>query len=96
MKLLNFPEARNRANSKDCSLNNENWINDHWHHWKFQLYNKFGDINDIIYLNLLKWKIKGINNSELMKLINDLIVFYSEQKWNYNGKYLEYIYFEFY
>ena len=29
LKLLNFPEARNRANSKDCSLNNENWINDH-------------------------------------------------------------------
>ena len=30
VKLLNNIDADHRANSKDCPLNNENWINKHW------------------------------------------------------------------
>ena len=30
MKLLNILDAGHRVNSKDCLLNNENWINKHW------------------------------------------------------------------
>ena len=35
MKLLNFLDTRHRANSKDCSLNNENWTNTHWNQLQF-------------------------------------------------------------
>ena len=75
MKLLNVPEAGHRTNIKDYPLNNDNWINKHWHQWHFQLYNQFEGINDIVYLNLVPCKIKDINKSELKKLRNDLIFF---------------------
>ena len=30
VKLLNVRDAGHRENSKDCPLNNVNWINKHW------------------------------------------------------------------
>ena len=80
MKLLNVPEAGHRVNSTDCPLNNENWKRNHSHQWQFQRYIKFKDINDIIYFNKIQCKIKDINYSELKKLRNDLIFFYTLNK----------------
>ena len=77
MKLLNILDAGHRTNSKDCHLNNENLINKHWNQWQFQLYNQCVNINDNKYLNLVQYKIKDFNKSELKKLRKDLIFFYS-------------------
>ena len=61
VKLSNICDAGHRANSKDCPLNNENWINKHWNQWKLQLSNGFGNINENEYLNLVQCKIKDLN-----------------------------------
>ena len=45
VKLSNIRDAGHRANSKDCPLNHENWINKHWNQWQLQLSNEFGNIN---------------------------------------------------
>ena len=46
MKLLNLSEVGHRATSKECPLNNENWTCRHWYQCQYELYNKYGDIND--------------------------------------------------
>ena len=75
VKLLSVRDTEHRANRKDCPLNNENWINKHWKQWQLQLSNEFGNINDNEYLNLVQYKIKDLNKSELKKMRNDLIFF---------------------
>ena len=45
VKLSNIRDAGHRANSKDCPLNHENWINKHWNQWQLQLSNEFGNIS---------------------------------------------------
>ena len=77
VKLLKIHEAGHRANSKDCPLNNTNWINKHWNQWQLQLSNEFGNINNNEYLNLVKYKIRECNKHEMIKFRNDLICFYS-------------------
>ena len=73
VKLLNIHDAGHRANSKDCPLNNENWINKHWNQWQLQLSNEFGNINKNEYLNIVKYKINDLNKNELKEFRNDLI-----------------------
>ena len=73
VKLLNVRDAGHRVNSKDCPLNNEDWINKHWNQWQLQLSNKFVNINENEHLNLVQYKIKDTNKSELKKLRNDLM-----------------------
>ena len=75
--LLSIHDAGHRANSKDCPLNNTNWINKHWNQWQLQLSNEFGNINNNEYLNLVKYKIRECNKHEMIKFRNDLICFYS-------------------
>ena len=77
VKLSNVRDDGHRANSKDCPLYNENWINKHWNQWQLQLSNKFVNINENEHLNLVQYKIKNLNKNELKKLRNDLIFFYS-------------------
>ena len=77
VKLLNVRDASHRVNSKECPLHNENWINKHWNQWPLQLFNEIGNINDNEHLNLVQYKIKDLNKSELKKLKDDLIFFYS-------------------
>ena len=63
VQKLNVRDAGHRANSKDCPLNNENWINKHWNQWQLQLSNKFENINENKYLNLVKYKSKDLNKN---------------------------------
>ena len=77
VKLSNVRDDGYRANSKDCPLNNTNWINKHWNQWQLQLSNEFGNINNNEYLNLVKYKIIECNKNEMIKFRNDLIYFYS-------------------
>ena len=67
LKLLSIHDAGHRANSKDCPLNNVNWINKHWNQWQLQLSNEFGNINEKEYLNLVKYKINDYTKNELIK-----------------------------
>ena len=69
--MLNVRDANHRENSKDCPLNNEDWINKHQNEWQLQLSNEFGNINENEYFNLDEYKINGLNKNEL----NDLIFF---------------------
>ena len=80
MQLLNISETRHRANSKVCPLNNENWINRYWHQLQFQLYNNYGDINDILIMEVLHNKIHNMSKHKLKKLKNNLIIFYTMNK----------------
>ena len=73
--MLNVRDARHRANSKDCPLNNDNWINNHRNQWQLQLSNEFGNINGNEYLNLVKYKINDLSKNDLKKLRNDLMFF---------------------
>ena len=77
MKLLNVHDAGLRKNSKECPLNNKNWINIHWNQWQLWLSNEFGNINENEYLNLVKYKINECTKNEMIKFRNDLICFYS-------------------
>ena len=63
MKLLNVRDAGHRANSKDHPLNDGNWINKHWNQCHLQLSNKFGNINENEYLNLVKYKINNLTKT---------------------------------
>ena len=36
VKILNICDTGHRGNSKDCPLNNENWMNKHWNQWQLQ------------------------------------------------------------
>jgi len=67
VQKLNVRDIGHRANSKDCLLNNENWINKHWNQRQLQLSNEFGSI----------YKINDLNKNKLKKFRNDLICFYS-------------------
>jgi len=77
VKLLNIHDAGHRANSKDCPLNNVNWINKHWNQWHLQLSNIFGNINEKEYLTHVKFRINKHNKNELNKFRNDLICFHA-------------------
>ena len=44
VNFLSIHDAGHRANSKDCPLNNTNWINKYWNQWQLQLFNEFGNI----------------------------------------------------
>ena len=77
VKILNIRDAGHKANSKDCPLNNENWMNKYCNQWQLQLSNEFGNINENEYLYLVKYKINDLNKNKLKKIRNDLICFYS-------------------
>ena len=73
MKLLNIYEAGHRTSSKERPLNNENWTYKHWYEWQYELYHKYGDINDSLILKPIEFKIHQITKNQLNKIKNDEI-----------------------
>ena len=64
MKLLNISEAGHRATSKECHLNNENWTYKYWYEQQYELYIKYGDINDSLLWKLIELKIQYITKNQ--------------------------------
>ena len=80
MKLLNISETGHRATSKECPLNNKNWTYKHWYELQYELYNKYGDINDSLIWKSIELKIQQITMNQLNKIKNDVILFYVVNK----------------